>query len=254
VITNHYKAKLKAGGRVQGMFIDVASPNLVEMAGLVGFDFVIIDAEHTSASVETVEHMVRAADSRNTGTVVRVALNLQQNVLRYLDTGVQGVILPQIESPEAAVAAVNSVKYPPLGRRGSSYIRPADYGINTTLAEYARVANEETLVAVQVETAEGTRNLERILEVEGIDVIFFGPGDLSVSLGYPSTTHPELIDTIIKMAQKVIAAGKIAGTTAHTPEAHRRWTDAGFRFLATVFSLQYLPAVKAFVAATKAID
>jgi 4-hydroxy-2-oxoheptanedioate aldolase len=233
------------------MFIDVPSPSLVEMAGLVGFDFVIVDAEHSAASVETVEHMIRAADSRGTGTVVRVALNLPQNILRYLDTGAQGVILPQVESAEAARAAVNAVKYPPVGRRGSGYVRASDYGITTPLAEYTRLANEETLLAVQVETAEGTRNLERILEVDGIDVIFFGPGDLSVSLGYSSTTHPELIDKIMGMAQQVIAAGKIAGTTAHTPEAHKRWSDAGFRFLATVFSLQYVPAVRAFVAATK---
>jgi 4-hydroxy-2-oxoheptanedioate aldolase len=234
------------------MFIDVPSPNLVEMAGLVGFDFVIIDAEHSSAGVETVEHMIRAADSRNVGTVVRVAVNLKQNILRYLDTGAQGVLLPHVESAEAAVDAVNSVKYPPLGRRGSGYVRASDYGITATLAEYARAANQETLVAVQVETADGVRNLDSILEVEGIDVIFFGPGDLSVALGYPSTTHPELIDRIMAMGRQVQAAGRIAGTTAHTPEAHQRWSAAGFQFLATVFSLQYLPAVKAFVAATRA--
>jgi len=251
MIKNQFKAKLQAGQVAQGMFIDVPSPALVELAGLIGFDFAIIDAEHTPASIETVEHMVRAAEARNLGTMVRIAVNDRQNILRYLDTGAQGAILPQVDDAEGARAAVAAVKYPPLGRRGSGYVRPGDYGITVPLVEYTRLANLETLVAVQVETAEGVKNLDRIMEVDGIDVIFFGPGDLSIALGYPASTHPDLIAQIAAMGKRVQDAGKVAGTTAHTPEAHKRWVDAGFRFLATVFSLQYVPAAKAFLAATR---
>lgn len=248
---NQVKKKLAAGEDVHGIFINVASPDLVEIAGVVGFDFVIIDAEHTSASVETVEHMVRAAECRNVSTVTRIALNAPQNVLRYVDTGSQGVQIPMVHTKDDARLAVEAVKYPPVGKRGIAHVRPSDYATpSSALGAYAEVANRETLISVQIESTLGVDNLDRILEVPEIDVVFFGPADLSNSMGYASqTTHPDVIRKIEELGRRVKRAGKVAGTTAHTPEAHKRWRNAGFQYLATVFTLQYVSTLRAYLAA-----
>lgn len=253
MITNKVKTKLRAGENVHGIFINVASPDLVEIAGVVGFDFVIIDAEHSSAGVETVEHMVRAAECRGVGTVTRIALNAPQNILRYIDTGSQGVQIPLIDTAEAARSIVAAVKYPPMGKRGIAHVRPSDYATpSSALGAYAEQANRETLISVQIETMEGVENLDRIMEVEQLDVIFIGPADLANAMGYASqTTHPDVLRKIGELGERIRKAGKIAGTTAHTPEAHKRWRDAGFQYLATVFTLQYIPAIKGFVEACR---
>ncbi|MBI2856595.1 MAG: hypothetical protein HYX93_07100, partial [Chloroflexi bacterium] len=151
---NPVKQKLKEGQPVVGVFCSLPAPATVEMVGLMGYDFVIIDAEHGPMSVETCENMVRAADAVGVVPIVRVALNLPQNILRYLDAGALGVQIPMVNTREEAESVVSSTKYPPQGRRGLAGTRASGYGVGMGVEEYVRMANRETLVVVQVETRE----------------------------------------------------------------------------------------------------
>ena len=231
---NPVKEKLRNGEGVVGVFCSVPSPAMVEVLGYLGFDFAIIDAEHGPQEVETTEHMVRAADSVGLTSVTRVAVNLPQNLLRYLDAGSMGVQVPMVNTAAEAQAVVNAAKYPPVGRRGLASVRASGYGFAMPTAEYVEMANQETLVVVQVETLQGMDNIAEISAVDQFDVVFVGPTDLSTSLGYTSQPmHPQVLDAIEKLGTEIRRAGKAAGTIARDAEAYRYWRERGFQYLAT---------------------
>jgi 4-hydroxy-2-oxoheptanedioate aldolase len=217
-----------------GIFCNLPSPAFVEVLGHLGFDFVIIDAEHGPQDVETTEHMVRAADVTSLAAVVRVAVNLPQNLLRYLDTGVLGVQVPMVNTAAEAQAVVGAAKYPPLGRRGLASVRASGYGVGMPTREYIQMANEETLVVVQAETLQSMEHLGEIARVDQVDVVFVGPTDLSASMGFGGQpTHPQVLAAIERMGVEIRRAGKVAGTIARDPEAYRHWRERGFQYLAT---------------------
>jgi len=205
---------------------------IVELIGHIGFDFVLVDAEHGPAEVESCEHMVRAADSVRIPIFIRVAMNIRQNILRYLDIGAQGVQLPRVNTRTEAEAVVQAVKYPPQGRRGLAAMRAADYGLKMPLKDYTIMANKENLIVVQVETMEAVKNLNDILAVEGIDVFFIGPTDLSSSMGHAGqANHPEVQATIEKLVREIRAAGRVAGTIAYDNEALAKAKERGFQYI-----------------------
>ena len=229
---NLVKEKLLSGDTAYGVFCNLYSPTIVELVGHMGFDFALIDAEHGPAGVESCEHMVRAADSVGLPTFIRIAMNIRQNILRYLDIGTMGVMLPQINTRAEAEAVVEAVKYPPQGRRGLAAVRAADYGLTTSLQEYTIKANQETLVAVQIETMDAVSNLDEFLSIEGIDVFFIGPADLSASMGYVGQpNHPEAQAMIEKLVHRIRTAGRIAGTVAYNHEALAKAKERGFHFI-----------------------
>lgn len=239
------RAKARSGKNLYGIFCDIPSPQIVEMAGLSGFDFAFVDAEHTAASAESVEHMVRAAETRGISAIVRVASHQHAGILRHLDSGADGILVPLVESADQVRSIIDAVKYPPAGKRGLAHVRAANYGIRTALGDYSQRANEETLIAIQVETAEAVRNFESIVAVDDLDAIFFGATDLASSMGLGSaikmsgSDQPEMIDLIQKLGKIAMAAGKVVGVSAHSPAAYQRWSHAGFRFNATVATLQF---------------
>ncbi len=149
---NLIKEKIKKGETAYGVFVPMDCPTIVEMIGRIGFDFVLLDAEHSSLDIESCEHMVRAADSVNITPIIRVAMNIRQNILRSLDTGTLGVQMPMTNSRVEVEAIIESVKYPPEGKRGLAAVRAADYALVRPLSDYVKGANEETMVIVQVET------------------------------------------------------------------------------------------------------
>jgi len=229
---NLVKEKLLSGDTAYGVFCNLYSPMIVELVGHMGFDFALIDAEHGPAGVESCEHMVRAADSVGLPTFIRIAMNIRQNILRYLDIGTMGVMLPQINTRAEAEAVVEAVKYPPQGRRGLAAVRAADYGLTTSLQEYTIKANQETLVAVQIETMDAVSNLDEFLSIEGIDVFFIGPADLSASMGYVGQpNHPEAQAMIEKLVHRIRTAGRIAGTVAYNHEALAKAKERGFQLI-----------------------
>ena len=229
---NPLKARLEAGETVVGSFHPIPAPGIVELYGLVGFDFVIVDAEHGPSSVETLEAQVRAADAVDLPVVVRIAENTPQNILRHLDTGVLGVQLPMVNNAEQARAVVASVKYPPVGRRGLAGVRANGFGLMGSLGDYTRLANANMLVSVQVETQEAIDNLDQIMKVEGIDVVFIGPNDLATSLGYPGeSANPKVLEVIEGLVKRIHAAGLPSGITAYDSAGIARAKGWGIQFV-----------------------
>ncbi len=229
---NLTKKKILAGETTYGVFVNLPSPHIVEIIGHLGFDFALIDAEHGPMDLETCEQMIRAADAVNTTPLVRIAMNIQQNILRYLDMGALGVQLPLLNNKADVENVVRSVRYRPEGRRGLAGVRANSWGMWGPLGEYVQEANRQNLVIVQIETMEAVENLKEILTVPGIDVVFIGPNDLSQAMGYPGQTkHPEVQSMIERLVKEIHAAGKAMGTVAYDIETLKKCKEQGFRFI-----------------------
>jgi 4-hydroxy-2-oxoheptanedioate aldolase len=236
---NKTKSELSAGHAVFGSEVMFPSPDVVEILGYSGLDFAYIDTEHSSTSLESMAHMIRAAEISGATPLVRLPENPRgeygPQIMRVLDLGAMGVIIPQVDTAEVAEAVVQAVKYHPRGNRGMFDVsRQSGYGFALSGPEYIARANDETLVVVMIESAVGVRNISSILEVPGIDVILIGSSDLSQSLGRPSDlTHPDVvgaIDTVMSAAQTAgVATG--VGSFASFPEPERRkFVQEGARF------------------------
>jgi len=229
---NLTKEKIFAGEAAYGVFINIPCPALVEIIGNLGFDFALIDAEHGPMGLETCEQMIRAADVVNITPVVRIAMNIQQNILRYLDMGALGVQLPLLNNKADVENVVRSVRYRPEGRRGLAGVRANSWGMWGPLGEYVQEANRQNLVICQIETMEAVENLKEILTVPGIDIVFIGPNDLSQAMGYPGQTkHPEVQSMIERLVKEIHAAGKALGTVAYDIETLKKCKEQGFRFI-----------------------
>ena len=228
---NTLKEKLNAGKPVLGPFVGFPSPAIVETMGWLGFDFVIIDCEHGPIDYETAEHMIRAAELSDTTPLVRIGLNAQQHIQRYLEAGAQGVLMPLINNGADARAVVDSVKYPPIGKRGNFSGRSSMFGVQP-FAEYVKQANEETFIALQIETPEAIKNADEIISTPNVDAIFLGPGDLSLNFGVPGQQeHEKVVKAIDDLVKKVIASGKHPGTLGNYPEHAKFWHDRGVNWL-----------------------
>jgi len=229
---NQAKEKILNGGIAYGVFCPFYSPTIVELIGHLGFDFVLLDAEHSPIGVESCEHMVRAADSVSLPAYIRIAVNIKQNILRYLDTGALGVQIPMINNGVEVKSVVDAVKYLPQGSRGLAGVRAAGYGLTVPLKEYTIEANQETLISIQIETLEAVNNLDELLSVDGIDIFFIGPTDLSNSMGHVGqVNHPEVQDMIEKLVQRIRASGRVSGTVAYTHEALAKAKERGFQYI-----------------------
>lgn len=229
---NLTREKIKEGKIAYGVFVPMYCPPAVEIIGHMGFDFVIIDAEHSPIVTESCEQMVRAADYANTTPIVRIAVNLRQNILRYLDTGALGVLMPQINSKAEVESIMESIKYPPEGKRGLAAVRANNFGITGPLSEYVKEANQELMTIVQVETMQAVQNIDEMVAAPGPDVIFIGPTDLSSAMGFPGqVNHPEVQKMIDYLLRKILASGKAAGTTAYDLDALKKCKERGFQYI-----------------------
>jgi len=231
LIKNTLKQKLNDGKTTIGPFVGLPSPGMVETMGWMGFDFVVVDCEHGPMDYETAEHMIRAAELSGTTAIVRIGLNEQQHIQRYMDAGAAGVMIPLINNAEDAKKVVDAVKYPPVGKRGAFAGRSARFGLQD-MASYVKEANEETFISLQIETPEAVENADEIIATEHADAVFLGPGDLSVNFGIPGDTmNPQVTDSIEMLVNKIHDAGKIAGTLGVTAEQAKFWHEKGVRWL-----------------------
>ena len=229
---NRLMSAFEKTGYVIGPFMKLNSPTAVELAGLAGFDFVILDAEHGPLNILVIEDLIRAAHLRNLCAIVRVGNNDPLMISRALDVGADGVQVPQITTAEDAKRAVKTAKFFPEGERGvCRYVRAAEY-TNISKQDYFKAANKNTSVIVHIEGKEGLKNLNAILDVDGIDVLFIGPYDLSQSLGIPGETdHPILkkeVDRIIRDASK---KGKAIGIFVENPEDAKNYIARGIQYI-----------------------
>ena len=241
---------LKGNQPLFGMFVGIASPAIVEMCGHAGFDFVIIDNEHGPASIETTEHLIRAARCANVIPVVRT---LEPDILRILDIGASAIQVPQVNTAEHARRVVAAAKYPPLGTRGAAFSpRAAGYGFFGGPA-HAKTSNEGLGVILMIETREALANLDEILTVPGIDALFIGPNDLSFSMGHSGDQkHVEVVGAI-DVAIKKIARTKVAAGLMTIPlEDQRKYASLGARYLTTQIAAVIGGALKSTVAAMRA--
>jgi 4-hydroxy-2-oxoheptanedioate aldolase len=213
---NAMKGRLLAGEPAFGVSVMIPSPQLVEMLGALGFDWVLLDCEHGALTPESVELMAIAAEASGMTAIARPATRGADHILQLLDRGVAGVQVPHVNTAEQARAVVQAAKYHPLGRRGlAAGTRAARYDAPGAMADYVRAANEETLIAIQIEEREALDNLHALLEVEGVDVFFIGPSDLSQALGHPGDPKAAPVAQAIERAlARIRAAGKIAGMPA----------------------------------------
>jgi len=229
---NNLKEVLKEAKNVFGPFMKLTDPAVVEIMGFAGFDFVIIDAEHGPISMQNAQNMIRAAESVNITPIIRVGSNDEALILRALDIGAQGIEIPQINSKPDAVRAVKSVKYSPQGERGvCRYVRAANYS-SMDKFKYFKSANKETMIIAHIEGVEGINNLDEILSVSGIDVIFIGPYDLSQSLGIPGQVNNPLVvekmkEVVLKCKQNKVAVG----TFVDDVETAKSWVSLGVQYM-----------------------
>ncbi|MBO99573.1 MAG: aldolase [Chloroflexi bacterium] len=228
---NLMKEKLNSGQNVIGLFQNVINPNITEIMGLLGFDFVIVDGEHTTFNPNLAEEHFRAAELRDISSVTRIGQNDQQVIQKFLDAGSQGVLMPLINNKTDAKSVVDSVKYPPVGKRGLASGRGSAYGIPQSVKEHVDSSNKETLVAIQIETTEAMENVDAISSIDEVDVLFFGPSDISSSFGiHGQINDPKVRDTISDLSKIAIGNGKACGTIARGADDFKFYKEAGFQW------------------------
>ena len=230
---NKVKERLSEGKSVYGPFCKIQDATMIEIAALSGFDFVILDMEHGPFGIESVQTLIRAAEARGITPVVRVTENSESLILRTLDVGARCIQVPQISSRSDAEKVVKSTKFYPQGERGMCrYVRAADY-TDIDKADYFKNANNSILTIIHIEGLEGLENLDEIRTVEGIDVIFLGPYDLSQSCGVPGEVNHEKVISRMKdavaLAQK---SGKYVGTFTESVEDAKKWREIGVQYIA----------------------
>lgn len=247
-LQNKVKEKLAAGKVVYGCFIPTISPIDVEILAVAGFDFALIDSEHGPISAESAYPMILAAESRGMEAFARVGQNDRQVILKLLDVGVSGLMIPQINTADDARYAIEATKYWPQGARGLAGGRTFDWGLHQAPADLVQPINDRILNMIQFEHIRAFDHLDAILEVPALDVLFVGPNDLAQSMGYPGQPgHPDvtaLADQVVKRAQ---ARGIKLGTTAFTTQSAHQAVERGFSMIVPNSPGLLANAAKAFI-------
>ena len=238
---NPFRQLLRARGAKApiGTWITSVSPLVAEAVGSAGFDWGVLDMEHTPLDLMDLVHLLQAVGNTKMVPLVRVPWHDAVMVRRVLDAGAESLLLPAVHDAGEAARAVALTRYPPQGTRGVSTMgRASRYG---TTPDFFRSANRRTGVVVQLETTAAIARLEEIAAVDGVDALFIGPGDLSGSLGVPGElTHPKVMTLMADAAERARAVGKAIGTVGATPEIVTRYRAAGFDFLAVSSDLGLL--------------
>jgi 4-hydroxy-2-oxoheptanedioate aldolase len=228
---NPFKRALRAGHRQIGLWSSLSSNYSVEVIAGAGFDWLLLDTEHSPNELESVLAQLQAAASYPTHAVVRVPWNDMVTIKRVLDIGAQSLLVPYVSSAEEARNAVSYARYPPAGARGvAGTTRATRFG---RVKDYAKRAHEEICVLVQAETQQALDNLEAICAVEGVDGVFIGPADLHASLGYTGeVAHPEVKPLIDQAMRRIRRAGKAPGILTPNEADARHWIECGALFVA----------------------
>lgn len=228
---NHFKAALKEGRRQIGLWISIPDSGVVEMLAGCGYDWLLLDTEHSAMGpVETLP-LMQAAAAYDVSTIVRPGWNNPVEIKKLLDCGAQSLLIPYVQNADEARDAVAAVRYPPAGIRGvAGMTRASGYG---AVKDYAKHAHEEICLLVQVETMEALSNIEAIAAIDGVDGIFIGPADLAASMGYAGEpSHPEVKAAVIDAVQRIGKAGLPAGILSLDQSFLRDVADAGTVFIA----------------------
>ncbi|HKT55065.1 MAG TPA: aldolase/citrate lyase family protein [Caulobacteraceae bacterium] len=229
---NLFKKRLGAGERQVGLWCTLSTAFAAEAVAGAGFDWLLLDTEHSPGDVLTVLGQLQALSGfRDVAAVVRPASNDAVLIKRFLDIGAQSLLIPYVQSAEEARRAVSAVRYPPRGVRGvSALTRATHFG---RYADYAARADEEIALLVQIETQAGLDALEEIAAVDGVDGVFVGPGDLAASLGLiGQLSHPTLVGAVEDAIGRIVRAGKAAGILTGDVPFAKRCQELGTSFTA----------------------
>src|SRR5882672_8096238 len=227
-----FRKRVLAREWLGGTFLNLGSSVTVEVAGLAGFDWVLIDHEHGPGGEDTLLHQLQAASATPAFPIVRIAWNEAPKFKRALDMGALGVMVPYINSAAETRAAVAAMRYPPHGVRGvAKFNRGAGFGGD--FEEYYLHAHERLVTCIQIETAEAVANADEIAAVDGADVLFVGPTDLSYNMGIRDQLEsPKFTEALQKVSDAAKKHGKAAGILVQTPAMVNKCRDLGYTFVA----------------------
>ncbi|MCE6991015.1 HpcH/HpaI aldolase/citrate lyase family protein [Dyadobacter sp. CY323] len=226
------KQRLKNGETLHGCWLNTGSSLTAEITGLAGFDWVLIDLEHGAGSEKDVLYQLQALEHTRTAAIVRVESSESQRIHRVLDMGAEGIMCPKISNPEGAKKVVYGLHYPPYGGRGvAKMVRATGFGVN--FDHYYAQSRDSILGIAQIETVEVLDHLDEIAAMDGIDVLFIGPADLSMELGiFGQFDHPVFKDAVNKTVLAANKAGKATGILFFNANDYQTYYDYGIRFLA----------------------
>lgn len=230
-ILENFRNKLENNDCVYGIFMKTGDPMFVEAASLGGFDYVILDTEHGPVSIENQQNNIRAAEARGAVPIIRLKDSGENTIGKALDIGAYGIQVPQINSAADAEKIVKFAKFYPYGMRGvCRFVRAADY---SAMDRYEYFENSKNiLIILQLEGVKAIENLDEILEVEGVDILFIGPYDLSQSLGIPGqVNNPLVVEEMKKIVERASKKNKVIGTFVDTLEDLVMWRDLGVKYL-----------------------
>ncbi len=227
-----FRNRVLAREWVAGTFINLGSPVSVEIAGLAGFDWLLIDHEHGPGGEDTMLAQLQAASATPAVPIVRIAANETPRFKRALDMGAHGVMVPWVSTAAEAKAAVQAMRYPPLGLRGvAKFNRGAGFGGD--FEDYYKNAHKSLLTVVQIETPEAVANIDEIAAVDGADVLFVGPTDLTYNMGIrDQLDHADFKAALKKVSDAAVKHGKAAGILVHNPALVAMCREFGYTFVA----------------------
>ncbi len=226
------KKRLQQGETLNGCWLNLGSPLTAEIVGLSGFDWVLIDLEHGAGTEKDVLAQLQALESTPTAAFVRVESSDSARISRVLDMGAAGVMCPKVNNAIEAKKVINGLHYPPFGNRGvAKMVRATGFGQN--FQTYYDASKESLLGIIQIETVEALNHLDAIAALEGVDVLFIGPADLSMELGiFGQFDNPIFIDALQRIILAAQKAGKSTGILFFNPDDYQKYHDMGIRFIA----------------------
>jgi len=230
-VENQFKRAIAAGRQQIGLWCTLSSAFAIEVVAGSGFDWLLLDTEHSPGDVLTVLTQLQALSGHRVTPVVRPATNDPVLIKRYLDLGAQSLLIPYVQNAEEAREAVRAVRYAPAGIRGVSAVtRATQFG---RVKNYPQRAEQELCLLVQVETREALAEIEAITAVDGVDGVFVGPGDLAASLGHIGVlNHPEVVGAVEDAIRRIVARGKPAGVLTGNTAFAKRCIELGTTFTA----------------------
>lgn len=226
------RSRVRAGDILLGCFLNLGSSLTAEIVGDAGFDWVLLDLEHGVGTERELLHQLQALEHTPAAAIVRVESNDRPRFHRTLDLGAHGIMVPRVDTPTQAEQAIASIRFPPMGIRGVATLSRAG-GFGTRTSAYFAKAKDDILGIVQIESKESLQHLDAIAAIEGVDVLFIGPSDLTQSLGIPGQIDsPQFLDAVRLTAEATARHGKASGILLRCPEDLPRFRQMGFTFLA----------------------
>ena len=225
------KKELSAGKAVHGCWLNSGSAINAEIVSKAGFDWVTVDLEHGIGTENNLLYQLQALNGSPTFPIVRVEALVRQRVSRALELGAKGILFPQIQNTREAEQALSFMRYPPDGIRGmATMLRVTDFG--QSFENYYKGLKDNVLGIIQIETLESLNHLDDIANIDGVDVLFVGPADLTLALGiFKQFDHPDYIDALKKVNEAAKKAGKATGTLMSNPDQYEKYYGLGYRML-----------------------